>query len=63
MLAEAHSIARARAIAETGLADADFPEACPFTGGSGGVARVSSRPLITADNCGKMARYSKKVRR
>ncbi len=32
MLAEAHSIARARAIAETGLADEAFPEACPFTG-------------------------------
>jgi len=31
MLAEAHSIARARAIAETGLADEAFPEACPFT--------------------------------
>jgi hypothetical protein len=30
MLAEAHSIARARAIAETGLADEAFPEACPF---------------------------------
>ena len=31
MLAEAHSIARARAIAETGFADEAFPEACPFT--------------------------------
>jgi hypothetical protein len=31
MLVEAHAIARARAIAETGLADEAFPEACPFT--------------------------------
>jgi hypothetical protein len=31
MLAEAHSIARARAIAETGLADEVFAEACPYT--------------------------------
>ena len=31
MLTEAHAIARARAIAETGLADEAFPEACPFT--------------------------------
>jgi hypothetical protein len=31
MLAETHAIARARAIAETGLADEVFPEACPFT--------------------------------
>src|SRR5215472_16454649 len=31
MLAEAHAIARARAIAETGLADEVFPGACPFT--------------------------------
>jgi hypothetical protein len=31
MLAEAHAIARARAIAETGLADEAFPEACPIT--------------------------------
>lgn len=31
MLAEAYEIARARAIAETGLADDTFPEACPFT--------------------------------
>src|SRR5216684_2924563 len=31
MLAEAHAIARARAIAETGLADEVFPETCPFT--------------------------------
>ncbi len=31
MLAEAYEIARARAIAETGLADDVFPEACPFT--------------------------------
>jgi hypothetical protein len=31
MLFEAHAIARARAIAETGLADEAFPEACPFT--------------------------------
>jgi hypothetical protein len=30
MLAEAHAIARARAIAETGLADEVFPEICPF---------------------------------
>jgi Domain of unknown function DUF29 len=31
MLIEAHAIARARAIAETGLADEAFPEVCPFT--------------------------------
>ena len=31
MLPEAYAIARARAIAETGLADAVFPEACPFS--------------------------------
>jgi hypothetical protein len=31
MLVDAHAIARARAIAETGLADEVFPEACPFT--------------------------------
>ena len=31
MLVEAHAIARARAIAETGLADEVFPEVCPFT--------------------------------
>jgi hypothetical protein len=31
MLAEVHAIARARAIAETGLADEVFPEACPYT--------------------------------
>jgi hypothetical protein len=31
MLAEAHAIARTRAIAETGLADEVFPETCPFT--------------------------------
>ena len=31
MLGEAHAMARARAIAETGLADEVFPEACPFT--------------------------------
>ena len=31
MLADVHAIARARAIAETGLADEVFPEACPFT--------------------------------
>jgi Domain of unknown function DUF29 len=31
MLVEAHAIARARAIAEIGLADEAFPEACPFT--------------------------------
>jgi hypothetical protein len=31
MLGEAHAIARIRAIAETGLADEVFPEACPFT--------------------------------
>jgi hypothetical protein len=30
MLIEAHTIARARAIAETGLADDAFPEDCPF---------------------------------
>jgi hypothetical protein len=31
MLAEVPAIARARAIAETGLADEIFAEACPFT--------------------------------
>ena len=31
MLAETYAIARARAIAETGLADEVFSEACPFT--------------------------------
>ena len=31
MLAEAYEIARVRAIAETGLADDVFSEACPFT--------------------------------
>jgi Domain of unknown function DUF29 len=31
MLPEVHAIARARAIADTGLADEVFPEACPFT--------------------------------
>jgi len=31
MWPEAYAIARARAIAETGLADAVFPEACPFS--------------------------------
>ena len=31
MLGEAHAIARARAIAETGLADEVFPEVCPIT--------------------------------
>jgi hypothetical protein len=31
MLGEAHAIARARAIAETGLADEVFPAACPFS--------------------------------
>ena len=31
MIQEAYSIARARAIAETGLSDEAFPEACPFT--------------------------------
>ena len=30
MLPEAYAIARARAIAETGLADEVFPETCPF---------------------------------
>jgi hypothetical protein len=30
MLSEAYAIARARAIAETGLADEAFPEICPF---------------------------------
>jgi hypothetical protein len=30
MLAQAHTIARARAIAETGLADNTFPPSCPF---------------------------------
>jgi hypothetical protein len=31
MLGEVHAIARARAIAETGLADEVFPPTCPFT--------------------------------
>jgi len=31
MLAEVHAIARARTIAETGLADEVFPEVCPYT--------------------------------
>jgi hypothetical protein len=31
MLAQAYAIARARAIAETGLADDAFPAACPFS--------------------------------
>ena len=31
MLSEAYAISRARAIAETGLAEEAFPEACPFT--------------------------------
>src|SRR5262249_62158013 len=31
MLGEAHAIARARTIAETGLADEVFPAACPFS--------------------------------
>src|SRR5258705_4186328 len=31
MMPEAYSIARARAIAETGLADETFPQPCPFT--------------------------------
>ena len=31
MLPEAYAITRARAIAETGLADAVFAEACPFS--------------------------------
>jgi hypothetical protein len=31
MLLQAHAIARAHAIAETGLADDAFPDACPFT--------------------------------
>jgi Domain of unknown function DUF29 len=31
MLGESYAIARARAIAETGLADEVFPAACPFT--------------------------------
>jgi len=31
MLADAHAIAWARAVAETGLADEAFPKACPFT--------------------------------
>jgi hypothetical protein len=31
MLAQAYTIARARAIAETGLADHTFPPSCPFT--------------------------------
>jgi Domain of unknown function DUF29 len=30
-LSDAYAIARARAIAETGLAEEAFPEACPFT--------------------------------
>jgi hypothetical protein len=31
MLAQSYAIARARAIAETGLADEGFPAACPFS--------------------------------
>jgi hypothetical protein len=31
MLSDAHAIARARAIAETGLAEEAFPELCRFT--------------------------------
>jgi hypothetical protein len=31
MLSPAYAIARARAVAETGLAETAFPEACPFT--------------------------------
>jgi hypothetical protein len=31
MLPHAHAIARAHAIAETGLGDDEFPDACPFT--------------------------------
>jgi len=31
LLSEAYAIARARAIAETGLAEEVFPETCPFT--------------------------------
>ena len=31
MLSDAYALARARAIAETGLAEEAFPEACPFT--------------------------------
>jgi hypothetical protein len=31
MLSDAYAIARTRAIAETGLAEEAFPEACPFT--------------------------------
>jgi hypothetical protein len=31
ILAQAYSIARAQAIAETGFADEKFSEACPFT--------------------------------
>jgi hypothetical protein len=41
MLGEAHTIARARAIAETGLADEVFPEICPFT-----ATDVMSRGLL-----------------
>jgi len=41
MLGEAHAIARARAIAETGLADEVFPEAYPFT-----ATDVMSRGLL-----------------
>jgi Domain of unknown function DUF29 len=44
MLGEAHAIARARAIAETGLADEVFPEACPFSS-----AEVMSRGLLPED--------------
>jgi hypothetical protein len=31
MLSDAHAVARARAIAETGLAEGAFPEPCSFT--------------------------------
>jgi hypothetical protein len=31
MLSEAYAIARARAVAETGLAEEGFPETCPFS--------------------------------
>jgi hypothetical protein len=41
MLADAHAIARVRAIAETGLADEVFPEACPF-----GADQVLSRAFF-----------------
>jgi hypothetical protein len=41
MLADAHAIARARAIAQIGLADEVFPEACPF-----GADQVLSRAFF-----------------